>query len=131
MDWGEPFVKACYYLEGDGPLAVDCYEAINKIVVELRIEYTPNVRAVAELLSGKPPTDPAHEAWVSYAKDCVQPGLDYFQRQLDTSVKEPLEIFKGCRLFSPPKVHTMQPNALAVDQAFSKVPFLELNATAE
>ena len=26
IDWGEPFVKACYYLEGDGPLAVDCYE---------------------------------------------------------------------------------------------------------
>ena len=28
VDWGEPFVKACYFLEGDGPLAVDCYEAI-------------------------------------------------------------------------------------------------------
>ena len=124
VDWGEPFVKACYYLEGDGPLAVDCYEAMDKIIIGIRTEYTPNVRAVAQLLSGKPPTDPAHEAWVSYAKDCVQPGLDYFQRQLDTSLKRSLEVFNGCRLFSPSKVHTMQPNASAVDQALSKVPFL-------
>ncbi len=97
---------------------------MDKIVIGLCTEFTPNVRAVAQVLSGKPPTDPAHEAWVSYAKDCVRPGLDYFQRQLDTSFKRSLEVFKGCRLFSPSIVHTMQPNAPAVDQALSKVPFL-------
>ena len=56
-DWGEPFVKACYYLEGDGPLAVDYYEAMDKIIIGIRTEYTPNVRAVAQLVSGKSPTD--------------------------------------------------------------------------
>ena len=25
VDWGEQFVKACYFLEGDGPLALECY----------------------------------------------------------------------------------------------------------
>ena len=30
VDWGEPFVKATYFLEGDGPLALECYEAIQK-----------------------------------------------------------------------------------------------------
>ena len=31
VDWREPFVKACCFLEGDGPLAVDCYETIEKL----------------------------------------------------------------------------------------------------
>ena len=26
VDWGEPFVKATHFLEGDGPLALECYE---------------------------------------------------------------------------------------------------------
>lgn len=52
VDWGELFVKACYFVEGDGPLAVDCYEAIDRILAGLRI---PNVhvhvRAIAQKLS--------------------------------------------------------------------------------
>ena len=30
VDWGEPFVKACYVLEGDGPLVLKCYEVIRQ-----------------------------------------------------------------------------------------------------
>ena len=126
VDWGEPFVKACYFLEGDGPLAVDCYEAVDRILAGLRTEHIPNVRAIAQLISGKPPADPSHEAWISYARSCVQPGLDYFKRQLasTTGLKLSMEIFKGCRLFSPQKIHIMQTNALAIDEALSTVPFL-------
>ena len=29
VDWGEPFVKACYHLESDGPLTLECCEVIN------------------------------------------------------------------------------------------------------
>lgn len=126
VDWGEPFVKACYFLEGDGPLAVDCYEAIERIQAGLRTEHIPNVRAIAQQLSGKVAGDPSHEAWVAYAKSCVQPGLDYFQRQLASTsgLKASVEIFSGCRLFSPQKVHVMQPNASAIDQALKTIPFL-------
>ena len=35
-----------------------------------------------------------------------------------------MEIFKGCRLFSPRKIHIMQPNALAIEQALNTIPFL-------
>ena len=35
-----------------------------------------------------------------------------------------MEIFKGSRLFSPQKIHIMQPNALATDQALSTISFL-------
>ena len=95
----------------------------------LRTEHIPNVRAIAQLLSGKPPADPSHETWISYARSCVQPGLDYFKRQLasTTGLKLSMEIFKGCRFFSPQKIHIMQPNALAIEQALSTVPFLNTN----
>jgi len=32
IDVGEPFVKACYYLEGDGPLVLDRYETVEKLL---------------------------------------------------------------------------------------------------
>ena len=115
------------FLEGDGSFAVDCYEAIERIQAGLRTEHTPNVRAVAQIwLSGKAAGDPSHEAWVSYANGCVQPGLDYFQRQLasPSGLKASLEIFQGCRLFSPQRIHIMQANASAFDQELKPVPFL-------
>ena len=43
VDWGEPFVKASYFLEGDGPLCIDCYEAISAAV---HTAHMPNVRAI-------------------------------------------------------------------------------------
>ena len=43
VDWGEPFVKSSYFLEGDGPLCIDCYEAISAAV---HTAHMPNVRAI-------------------------------------------------------------------------------------
>ena len=34
VDWGEPFVRACYNLEGDGPLALESYERVDQIVAK-------------------------------------------------------------------------------------------------
>ena len=47
VDWGEPFVKACYTLEGDGPLALECHEVIEKVSASIHTAYTPNVHAIA------------------------------------------------------------------------------------
>ena len=109
VDWGEPFVKACYYLEGDGPLAVECYEAIERIQAGLHTKHIHNVRAVAQQLSSKVAGDPSHEALVTYSNSCVQPELDYFHRQMasTTGLKMSVEIIRGCRLFSPQKIHVM------------------------
>ena len=46
VDYGEPFVKATYFLEGDGPLALECYEVIQKVSETLRTGHIPNVQAV-------------------------------------------------------------------------------------
>lgn len=77
-------------------------------------------------MSGKAATDPAHEAWVLYARACVKPGLDYFECQLASLIgsKRSVEVFKGCRLFSPQKVHIIQPNTSTIDNNLSTIPFL-------
>ena len=52
VDWGEPFVKATYKLEGDGALALQCYKVIDTIRASIHAANTPNLLAVAERLSG-------------------------------------------------------------------------------
>ena len=51
VDWGEPFVKATYKLEGDGALALQCYKVIDTIRASIHAANTPNLLAVAERLS--------------------------------------------------------------------------------
>ena len=79
VDWGEPFVKACYDLEGDGPLAFECYERVDRVLASIATENIPNVRATAEKLTRQPPSHPHHEQWVTYARSSVKDGLDYIQ----------------------------------------------------
>lgn len=124
VDWGEPFVKACYFLEGDGPLALESYEAIERVSASLRIGNTPNVHAIAQRLSGAQLADTRTQQLVAYAKSCVQPGLDYFERQLGSSLKASLAAFKCAKLFSPQKIYTMQPDATTVEQSLLEIPFL-------
>lgn len=130
VDWGEPFVKACYFLEGDGPLTLDCYEAVEKVSTFLHVAHTPNVRAVAQLVSGASPGDPRHAQWVDYANNCVKPGLEYLQRQLVSSLKDSLAAFKSARLFHPSKAYVMQPDAAAIDELCS-IPFLNFPVTLD
>ena len=80
IDWGEAFVKATYNLEGDGPLAFTCYVIVQTIVASIQVANTPNVSAVAKCLA--PAVPAAEQQLVTYAKSCVQPGLNYFEHQL-------------------------------------------------
>ena len=66
---------------------------------------------------------------VQYAKNCVHPGFDYFEKHLNSSLKDALKAFKdalkafkAARLFSPQKLQDVQPNAKAVD-ALNAFPF--------
>ena len=95
VDWGEPFVKACYFLEENGALALECYEATEKVLAGVRTAHTPNVRAIAQRLSGALPSDPRHQQLEVYAKSCAQPGLNYFERQVGSSLKASLAAFKS------------------------------------
>ena len=129
VDWGEPFVKACYFLEGDGPLAVDAYEAMERVASAIRTANIPNVHAVIEQSINIPRSDPRHQQLISYAQSCVQPGLNYFEAQVSTNLKTSLEAFKCARLLSLQKIHLLQPDATAVQESLAAVPFLNNQST--
>ena len=52
VDAMEPFVKATYSLEGDGPLALVAYQRLSLLYSQISLEHYPNVATVAKLLSG-------------------------------------------------------------------------------
>ena len=89
MDWGEPFIKAHYHLEGDGALTVECYDFVERVSAVVHTANTPNVQAITQ----------------------------YFQRQLGSSLKRSLEVFKCARLFSPSKINLMRPDVDALEQS--------------
>ena len=101
IDYGEEFVKATYKLEGDGPLVFTCYEIINALQIAIkRIEtHAPNTKAVIKSISKGSHT--VKERLRQHARNCMHPGVAYFNRQLSSSLQMPLEAFKAARLFSP------------------------------
>ena len=81
IDAGEPFVKATYTLEGDGPLALNCYEVLSTLSAGIHVQHYPNLLAVAQKISGCNPA--LKQQWVDYGKSCVAPGLhDKFSGEL-------------------------------------------------
>ena len=113
IDWGKPFVKGTYKLEGDGPLALTCFEVIETITASIQSANYPNLCAVAERLSGAQPTN--MQILLSHGQQCVQPAIDYFNGQLASTLQCPLAAFKAARFFSPQKMYDMQPNASCID----------------
>ena len=95
IDYGEEFVKATYKLEGDGPLVFTCYEIINALQIAIkRIEtYAPNTEAVIKSISKGSHT--VKERLRQHARNCMHPGIVYFNRQLSTTVY--IQIFEGCK----------------------------------
>ena len=108
VDAGMPFVKATYKIEGDGPLAYECYEIISALSVAAQITHFPNVDALARQMDNS-------QQWKTYALQCVQPGLNYFHQHLNGCLQSPLAAFKAARL----------PDILSVD-SLASFPFLNI-----
>lgn len=53
----------------------------------------------------------------------MEPGIQYFQRQLASSLQHSLSAFKEARFFSPYKLQVLQPDAIAIDN-LNVFPFL-------
>jgi len=126
IDYGEEFVKTTYKLEGDGPLVFTCYEIVDALRIAIkRIETRPpNTEAVISSISKGSHTVKGRLR--QHAKDCMQPGIAYFNRQLSTGLQIPLQAFKAARLFYPPKVYTMKPDDNMID-TLRVFPFLVHN----
>ena len=108
VDFGEPFVKATCQLEGNGHLALDCFEIVDGLSTSIRLCNVPNVEAIAKKLANG--SLHAKQKWIDHAKTCIEPGHNYFKRQLTSSLKGRLQAFKAARLLSPSRLHTMKPD---------------------
>ena len=55
IDAGEHFVKATYFLEGDGPLIFNCYEKVSAVNQACQAPHYPNVHAIATAIAREDP----------------------------------------------------------------------------
>ena len=128
VDGGLPFVKATYNLEGDGPLALQCYEIMETVSAAVRLAHYPNVDAVSsDIAAGNLQIQ---QRMIAHAKMCIQPGIDYYTSHLAGCLHNSMMAFKAARLFSPQKVHHMQPSTIEVD-TLSAFPFINANLLAD
>ena len=120
IDAGCPFVQATYRLEGDGPLALVCFEELDKLLQAIRVAHYPNVTRISQLLAqGQPDITQASQ----YASCCVQPCFTYFLSKYGSYLQPGVSAFKAARLFNPHKIVDMQPGSDAIN-AISALPFL-------
>ena len=99
IDAGKQFVQATYKLEGNGPLAFQCYEVINALSTSVMMENYPNVEAVVRNISR---STEQQLKWRKYARKCIMPALDYYKEHLEADIMStPLKAFKAARLFDP------------------------------
>ena len=103
-------VKTTYNLEGDGPLALSCYEAMSTVLASIQAGRYPNVQAVSKRLSNGDAQ--LYQKWYRYAVDCVEPGLEYFADAVGGTLGNSMAVFKAARLFSPQKAAELQPDAM-------------------
>ena len=104
IDARMPFVQATYKLEGDGHLALECYEVISSLTaaVNMARPHYPNLKAVVKRLSGG--NLQIEQQFNNYAISWVQPGLRYYNDHLTGCMQAPLAAFKTAPLFSPLKM---------------------------
>ena len=113
MDGGKPFVQGTYKLEGNGPLALQCYEIISSITAAVDTAHYPNVEAIISSLSNDPIVQ---QQLRTYALSCLKPALDYYREHLKADLMSvPLSAFKAARLFSPQKLQEMKPDITVLD----------------
>ena len=121
IDVGQGFVKATYNLEGDGPLALSCFEILTTLTATIQTGHYPNIEAIAQKLSAGSPV--VSQQWVEYAKSCVKPGAQYFVDKFSQELSGSVAAFRAARFFSPHKVVELKPTAAEID-SLKAFPFL-------
>lgn len=121
IDFGEPFVKATYNLEGDGPLALSAYEEIAKLNAVISTQHFPNTIAIATKLSSN--VSARKQQLINYATECVKPAITYFKQKFECDLKPIVTAFKYARYFDPTKITELKPCSADVDN-LKAFPFL-------
>ena len=98
VDAGVQFVKATYYLEGDGPLIFSCYERLSAVSNAIGVANFPSTSAIArEIANGDVVVQ---NQLITQAKACVRPGLLFFQEKFSVQFHTIVRAFKVCLLLT-------------------------------
>ena len=128
IDGGSHFVTATYYLEGDGPLIFSCYERLASVSHSVAVDSYPNLEGVASR------QDNGNLALcnllVTRKKQCISPGLRFFQLKFSQEFHDLVRAFKSARLCCPVQVQNLHPNAASVAELL-KFSFLNDDATID
>ncbi|PFX27770.1 hypothetical protein AWC38_SpisGene7520 [Stylophora pistillata] len=79
IDGGSYFVTATYYLEGDGPLIFSRYERLASVSHSVAVDAYPNLEGVASRQANG--NLALCNQLVTRTKQCISPGLRFFQRK--------------------------------------------------
>ena len=129
IDVGEHFVKATYFLEGDGPLVFTCYEKLSAVSQFCQAPCFPNARAIATAIAEE---DPGQNltALERSAKRCVEPAITWFLRKFNVDLYDVVVAFKAARLLCPARIQWLKPTN-ALEESLRAFLFLDSDATID
>lgn len=114
IDVGEHFVKATYYLEGDGPLVFSCYEKLQAAAEASQAPHFANVRAVAAAIANADRSQ-SSATLEQRALACVQPAIQWFLRKFNVDLIEAVAAFKAAKVMCPVMVRWLRPTRATVE----------------
>lgn len=114
IDVGEHFVKATYYLEGDGPLVFSCYKKLQAAAEACQAPHFANVRAVAAVIANADRNQSA-ATLEQRALTCVQPLIQWFLRKFHMDLIEAVAAFKAAKVMCPVTVRWLRPTRATVE----------------
>ena len=122
IDVGENFVKATYFLVGDGLLVFSCYEKLQAVAEACQAPYFPNVRAVVAAIVNEDPNQ--------RAAALEQPAIQWFLRKFNVDLNDAVTALKAARVMCPVTVGLLRPTRASVE-ALRIFPFLDNDATID
>ena len=105
-------MKACYNLEGDGLLALSCYEILSSVKASIQVKHWANSRTLAWKIAAECQLPCIEAQLMTYALLCVQPGFTYFESKFGGEL---LPCAKAASLFHPVKNADRRPDASTVE----------------
>ena len=129
IDVGEHFVKATYFLEGNGPLVFTCYEKLSTVSQLCQAPCFLNVCAIAAAISEEDPCQNV-TALERSAKACFEPAITWFLRKFNVDLYDVVVAYKTARIFCLGRIQWLKPtNALV--ESLSAFPFLDSNTAID
>ena len=117
MDGAQLFLKACYTLEGDGPLAFSVYDEIKQCENFIVSPHLPNLLAVCGDLGGNNmPRTQEYLRLYQLGEDCLRPGFDYFTSTIMGKLRSQLDLFKAARYLVPCRAVELGLNATLLEE---------------